>query len=176
VRFRETDLAGVFVIEPEFIEDERGAFARTFSRDEFEDHGVETEMRQCSVSLNHRAHTLRGLHFQAGGAAEAKLVRCVSGRIFDVAIDVRPDSSTYLRWVGVELSAQNRLALAIPRGFAHGFLTLEHATEVFYQISMPYQPDAARGLRWSDPAIGIRWPVAPVVMSERDASYPLLRV
>jgi dTDP-4-dehydrorhamnose 3,5-epimerase len=174
--FTETALAGVFIVQPELVDDDRGAFARTFDRDEFARHGLEIDVIQCSLSVNHRAGTLRGLHFQSGKAAESKLVRCVSGRIFDVAVDVRSDSSTYLGWVGVELSADNRSSLAIPAGFAHGFLTLENATEVFYQISAPFQPDAARGLRWNDPAIGIVWPTSPSVMSERDAAFPSIHI
>jgi dTDP-4-dehydrorhamnose 3,5-epimerase len=176
VQFRETSLPGVLVVVPDLVEDERGAFARTFSRDEFAEHGLDPDVAQSSVSVNHRRHTLRGMHFQTGTDEESKLVRCTSGRMFDVAVDVREGSPTYLRWFGVELSAANRWALAIPRGFAHGFLTLEDTTEITYQISTPYRPDAARGLRWNDPAVGIRWPAEPDVLSSRDASYPLLQV
>jgi dTDP-4-dehydrorhamnose 3,5-epimerase len=174
VQIRESDLPGVLVVAPELVEDDRGAFARTFSREDFEERGLDPNISQCSVSFNRIAGTLRGMHFQVGEAAEAKLVRCTAGRMFDVAVDVRLDSPNYLRWVGIELSASNRLALAIPRGFAHGFLTLEDATEVLYQISAPYQPLAARGFKWDDPAIGITWPAEPVVISERDRSYAQL--
>lgn len=172
--FRETALPEIVLVEPEFAEDERGGFARIFSREEFLARGLDTFVEQCSISTNRQRRTLRGLHFQEGPDAEAKLVRCTAGRLFDVAVDVREDSPTYLRWVGVELSAANRLSVVIPRGFAHGFLTLEDDTEVLYQISVPYRPATARGIRWDDPQLGISWPDEPEVVSQRDASFALL--
>jgi dTDP-4-dehydrorhamnose 3,5-epimerase len=175
VRFTRTALPDVVVIDVEPANDERGFFARTYSREEFEEQGLDAAVEQTSLSFNLRARTLRGLHYQKGAAAESKLVRCTRGRVFDVAVDIRPDSATYLRWVGVELSADNRRALFVPRGHAHGFLTLTSETELLYQISAPYQPDAAAGLRWDDPAIGIAWPATPLVISQRDAAYELLR-
>lgn len=127
---------------------------------------------QCNVSRNRRAHTLRGMHYQLPPHEEAKLVRCTAGAIWDVIVDLRPGSATWLRWTGAELSAENGSALYVPEGFAHGFLTLRDDTEVFYQMSAFYEPGAARGLRWNDPRIGIAWPAEPAVISERDAAYP----
>ena len=172
--FRETGVAGVLVVEPERHEDERGFFARTFAAEEFEAHGLDSRVCQCSTSFNAQAGTLRGLHYQADPHGEAKLVRCTRGAIFDVAVDLRPGSPTRLRWFGVELSAAGGHALFVPEGCAHGFQTLVDASEVHYQISTPYVPDAARGVRWDDPAFGIEWPPAPAsgrTMSERDAGY-----
>jgi dTDP-4-dehydrorhamnose 3,5-epimerase len=174
MRLVEADLPGVYVAEPEPVADERGLFARTFSRDDFEEWGLDPVVAQCSTSFNERAGTLRGMHYQAGAAEETKLVRCTRGSMFDVAVDMRPVSPTYLRWTGTTLTADNRRALYVPKGFAHGFLTLEDATEVLYQISAPYQPGTAQGVRWDDPAIGITWPHRPRMMSDRDATYPLL--
>jgi dTDP-4-dehydrorhamnose 3,5-epimerase len=175
VRLRETPVAGVYFAEPERIEDERGFFARTFSAAEFAARGLDTRVEQCSTSFNARRGTLRGLHFQAAPHGEAKLVRCTRGAIFDVAVDLRPDSPSYLRWVGAELSAGNGRALYIPEGCGHGFQTLVDDSEVHYQISTAYVPEAARGVRWDDPAFGIDWPPAPPggrTMSARDAGYP----
>ena len=175
MKFTRTALRDVVVVDLEPATDERGFFARTFSREGFEEQGLDPAVDQTSISFNLRERTLRGLHYQKGSAAESKLVRCTRGRVFDVAVDVRPESATYLGWVGVELSADNRRALFVPRGHAHGFLTLETETELLYQISAPYQPDAAAGLRWDDPAIGIEWPATPLVIAPRDAGYELLR-
>jgi dTDP-4-dehydrorhamnose 3,5-epimerase len=175
VRFHETPVAGALVVESEPIEDERGYFARTFSSDEFAAHGLDERVDQCSTSFNARAGTLRGLHYQDAPHAEAKLVRCTRGAIYDVAVDLRSDSSSYLSWVGVELSADNGRALFVPEGCAHGFQTLVDASEVLYQISTSYVPTAARGVRWNDPAFGIDWPPEPPegrTMSPRDAQYP----
>jgi dTDP-4-dehydrorhamnose 3,5-epimerase len=175
VRFHETPVAGALVVESERIEDERGYFARTFASEEFAARGLDARVNQCSTSFNARAGTLRGLHYQAEPHGEAKLVRCTRGAIYDVALDLRSESPTYLRWYGVELSADNGRALFVPEGCAHGFQSLVDATEVLYQISTPYVPDAARGVRWDDPAFGIEWPPAPAdgrTMSERDATYP----
>ena len=175
MRFTETPVAGALVVEPEPIEDERGFFARTFSVEEFAARGLDTRVDQCSVSFNARAGTLRGMHYQEAPHGETKLVRCTRGGIYDVALDLRPGSPTYLRWAGVELSADDGRALYIPEGCAHGFQSLADGTEVLYQISTPYVPSAARGVRWDDPAFGIDWPPAPAggrTMSERDAEYP----
>lgn len=170
--FRPAGVGGVWVLEPERFEDERGFFARTWDTGEFEQRGLSGRLVQCSISYNRLRGTLRGLHYQAAPHEEAKLVRCTAGAVFDVAVDLRPDSSTYLGWYGVELSADNRLGLYIPEGCAHGFLTLADDSEVLYQISEFWAPDAARGVRWDDPAFGIRWPGEVVVINERDRTYP----
>ncbi len=154
------------------IEDERGFFARSFCAGEFAEHGLAAPTSQCSVSFNARHGTLRGLHFQAAPHDEEKLVRCTAGAIFDVAVDLRLGSATRLQWFGTELSAGNHRALYIPKGFAHGFVTLADATEVLYMISVPHAPGFGRGVRWNDPAFAIDWPVQPVVISARDAAYP----
>jgi dTDP-4-dehydrorhamnose 3,5-epimerase len=170
---RETKIPGVFVVEPELIADERGFFSRIFDVDEFSARGLETEFPQWSVSYNERPGTLRGMHFQREPHAEAKLVRCTRGSLYDVVVDLRPDSPTFRRWTAVDLSAENRLALYIPEGLAHGFQTLEPATEVTYAISERYEPSAAGGVRWDDPAFGIEWPKAERrVMSDKDRSWP----
>jgi dTDP-4-dehydrorhamnose 3,5-epimerase len=174
--FRDTAIAGVCAIEPERLEDDRGFFARTWDPDEFGEHGLNPVLAQCSISYNRARGTLRGLHYQAAPHEEAKLVRCTAGAIFDVAVDLRPDSSTFRAWFGVELSAENRLALYVPEGCGHGFLTLADDSEVLYQISQAYVPEAGRGVRWNDPAFAIRWPAEVVVMNERDASYEDFRL
>jgi len=174
VRFVETPLAGAFVIAPEPIEDERGFFARAYCADEFAAHGLEHGFVQCNISFNRRAGTLRGMHFQAEPHGEAKLVRCTAGALFDVIVDLRTDSPTRLRWFGTRLDAQSRAMLFVPRGFAHGFQTLTDDTEVFYQMSTRHEAAAARGLRWDDPALGIRWPLPDPILSPRDRTYPLL--
>ncbi len=172
MRFVPTDIPGSWLIEQERHDDERGYFARTWCTLEFAEHGLETRLVQCSVSFNQRRGTLRGLHFQAPPLAEVKLVRCTRGAIFDVAVDLRPDSSTFRRWVGVELTQENGRAIYIPRGFAHGFLTLADATEVSYQMSELYSPEQVRGVRWDDPFFGVRW-LGPVeVIAPRDRDYP----
>ena len=160
------------LVRPEPHEDARGLFARTFDEETFTAAGLETRFPQHSLSWNRKAGTLRGMHWQAAPHREVKVVRCVRGRLWDAIVDLRPDSPTRFEWFGVELSAANRLALYVPKGFAHGFVTLEDDTEVAYLISTPYAPDAARGARWDDPVFGIDWPRAPAVISERDASYP----
>ena len=169
--FEKTPLAGALVIEPERMADSRGFFARTFCAREFAEHGLATQFVQSSVSFNARAATLRGMHFQVAPHREAKLVRCTSGAIWDAIVDLRA-GPTRLEWFGVELSAENRRALYIPEGFAHGFITLEPNSEVFYEMNQFFAPQAARGLRWNDPALGIAWPKHPEVIAERDASYP----
>jgi dTDP-4-dehydrorhamnose 3,5-epimerase len=171
--FRETPLAGAFVIEAERIEDERGFFARTYSREDLASHGLDPEIAQCSVSFNHRRGTLRGLHFQTAPFEEVKLVRCTRGSIWDVIVDIRPGSPTRGKHFAAVLSAEERNALYIPRGFAHGFITLEDASEVFYQISAPYSAEHARGYRWDDPTFAIPWPEPATVISERDRNLPL---
>lgn len=170
--FRETSIGGVWIVELERIEDERGFFARTWDADELAGHGLDAELVQCSVSYNRTRGTLRGMHYQAAPHEETKLVCCTAGAIFDVALDLRADSPTFCDWVGVELSADNRLALYIPRGCAHGFLTLTDDVEVTYQMGQRYAPDAARGVRFDDPAFGIEWPTDVSVINERDRTYP----
>jgi dTDP-4-dehydrorhamnose 3,5-epimerase len=171
VLFERTPIAGVFVVVPERFEDERGFFARTYCDDEFAAHGLETHFVQCNVSWNHRSGTLRGMHYQAWPQGEAKLVRATAGAILDVAVDLRRGSATHLKHFAVELTAEDRKALYIPRGMAHGFLTLTDNAEVFYQMSDKYAPEFARGLRWDDPALAIDWPFEPLIINERDASY-----
>jgi dTDP-4-dehydrorhamnose 3,5-epimerase len=172
MRFTETKVAGAFLIEPEPIADERGFFARTWCREEFADHGLNPELAQANISFNHRKGTLRGLHYQEAPHAEAKLVRPVRGAIWDLALDLRPDSPSYLAWFGAELRDANRAMLYVPEGCAHGFLTLTDDAEVVYQMSAPYAPQAARGVRFDDPAFGISWPGEVVVINERDRTYP----
>lgn len=170
--FAETPLAGAWLLEPERFKDERGHFARTFCREDFAARGLDPGIAQCSVSFNHRRGTLRGLHFQAAPHEEVKLVRCTRGAVWDVVVDLRPGSPTFKRHFAAVLSAERGTALYVPRGFAHGFLTLEDGTEVFYQISEPYAPESARGYCWDDPAFGIPWPEAPAVISDRDRALP----
>lgn len=173
--FTPTQLNGAFLIEPERISDERGHFARTFDVLEFAGHGLDATIAQCSTSFNPRTGTLRGLHYQAAPHEEAKLVRCTRGAIYDVALDLRPDSPTYLGWHAAELSADNGIGFFIPAGCAHGFQTLAPDSEVLYQISVAYEPGAGRGVRWDDAAFGIAWPEPPPegrTISTRDAQYP----
>jgi dTDP-4-dehydrorhamnose 3,5-epimerase len=170
--FRETPVEGAWIVEPERFEDERGFFARTWDVDELAARGLDAALVQCSISFNRLRGTLRGMHYQAAPHEETKLVRCTAGAIFDVAVDLRPDSPTFCAWAGVELSAANRLALYVPRGCAHGFLTLTDDVEIAYQISERYAPDAARGVRFDDPAFGIAWPAEVTVVNERDRTYP----
>jgi len=172
MRFAETALAGVVLVDLEPHEDERGAFARLHCPEAFAAAGHPFAPVQTSLSRNPRAATLRGLHYQPAPHAEAKLVRAVRGRIFDVALDLRPDSPTYRQWASAELSADNARALLIPEGVAHGFLTLEPATDVLYQISPAFQPGHEAGVRWDDPAFAIAWPAKPALISARDSSYP----
>ena len=170
--FREMDLRGAFLIDLEPAGDERGFFARTYCREEFEARGLRAIHAQSSISFNAARGTLRGLHYQLAPAEEAKLVRCTRGAIYDVLVDLRRGSPTFCRWAAVELSAENRRMVYAAEGMAHGFITLRDSTEVLYQISAPYRPELARGVRFDDPAFGIRWPLEPAVMSERDRSYP----
>jgi dTDP-4-dehydrorhamnose 3,5-epimerase len=170
--FTETNLKSSFLIEPEPCADERGFFARTWCQREFEAHGLQIRWVQCNVSFNKTKGTLRGMHYQVAPYAEAKLVRCTRGAIYDVIIDLRYDSPTFKQWLAVKLTADNRQMLFIPEGFAHGFQTLEDDTEVFYQMSEFYAPDYAKGVRWDDPAFDISWPADERIISERDRSYP----
>ena len=170
--FTEAPIPGAYVIDPERLEDERGFFARTWCQREFKTHGLNTELAQCSISYNRRKGTLRGMHYQVTPHAEARLVRCTSGAIYDVIADLRPESKTFKRWFSIELTADNRRLLYIPVGLAHGFLTLRNDTEVFYQMSEFYSPESARGVRWDDPVFGFEWPEIIQVISERDRSYP----
>ena len=174
MRFIETELNGAFVVEPELIKDERGHFARTWSREEFASHGLNSKLAQCNSSYNKQRGTLRGMHYQIPPHGEAKLVRCTAGAIYDVIVDLRERSPTRSKWIGVELSAGNRLMVYVPEGFAHGFQTLEDDTEVFYQASECYHPESARGVRWDDPVFGIHWPLEISLISERDRSHPFL--
>jgi dTDP-4-dehydrorhamnose 3,5-epimerase len=169
--FTETPLEGVFVVDVEPHEDERGSFARTFCSAEFERHGLRLPVSQCNVSYNTLRGTLRGMHYQAEPHGEAKLVRCTSGAIFDVVVDLRARSKTYCRWFGVDLTAGNRRMLYVPDGLAHGFQTLADESEVFYVMSAPYVPEAFRGVRFDDPAFGISWPEPVRVVSARDREY-----
>jgi dTDP-4-dehydrorhamnose 3,5-epimerase len=172
MRFTETEIAGVVVVDVEPHADVRGSFARLQCPDEFAAAGHAFAPAQTSLSRNPSAGTLRGLHYQPAPHGEGKLVRAVRGRIFDVAVDLRPGSATHRRWTASELSADNGRALLIPEGVAHGFLTLEHDTDVLYQISPAFQPGHEAGVRWDDPAFAIAWPRAPVLISDRDAAYP----
>ncbi len=174
MKFAPTPLAGAYVIELERIEDERGFFARSFCQEEFRKQGLKPAIAQCNVSWNSRRGTLRGLHFQAAPHAEAKIVRCTRGAIWDVIVDLREGSPTRRRWHALELNADNRLAFYVPEGFAHGFQTLADDSEVLYQMSEFYHPDLARGVRWDDPKLGIRWPIPDPILSPRDRSYALL--
>jgi dTDP-4-dehydrorhamnose 3,5-epimerase len=171
MKFLETKLPGVFEIGPELIYDQRGFFARSWCQQEFSSRGLDSRLVQCNISGNLRKGTLRGMHYQTAPFAEAKLVRCTRGSIFDVALDLRQDYPTFKQWTAAILTAENHRMLFIPEGCAHGFLTLEENSEVFYQMSESYHPEAARGFRWDDPAFAIEWPEKVEVISERDASY-----
>jgi dTDP-4-dehydrorhamnose 3,5-epimerase len=172
--FDETKLAGVFEIHPERRSDDRGFFARTWCQKEFADHGLDARLVQCSTSYNVRKGTLRGMHYQQAPFAETKVVRCTQGAIYDVVLDLRPQSATFREWIAAVLTAENRDMIYIPRGCAHGFLTLAEATEVFYQMSEFYNAESARGVRWDDPAFQIEWPPAERIIIPRDREYPLV--
>lgn len=174
MRFEPTPLGGAWVITLEPRADQRGHFARAFCREEFEAHGIESHVAQCNTSFNVAAGTLRGMHYQTEPAAETKLVRCVRGAIYDVIVDLRPGSPTRLQHFGIELTADNLKMLFVPRGFAHGFLTLAPATEAFYMVGTPYAPEYEGGLRYDDPVLGIDWPAPVEVVSAKDRSWPLL--
>jgi dTDP-4-dehydrorhamnose 3,5-epimerase len=170
--FEETKIKGAFEIRLEPKRDERGFFARSWCQDEFETHGLNSKLVQCNVSFNSRRGTLRGMHYQVPPFTEAKLVRCTRGSIYDVAVDVRRESPTFRNWIAAVLTAENRNMIYIPHGCAHGFLTLEDNSEVFYQMSESYRPEAARGVRWDDAAFRIAWPGNVKVISDRDRTYP----
>jgi dTDP-4-dehydrorhamnose 3,5-epimerase len=172
MKFIETKLKGAYLIEPDLIRDNRGFFARSWCQKEFTDNGLNPNLVQCNISFNHNQGTLRGMHYQIAPYEEAKVVRCTAGAIYDVIVDLRPDSETFKQWVALELTAANHQALYIPVGMAHGFQTLVDNSEVLYQMSEFYHPDSARGLRWDDRVLGIAWPTeSPSVISERDLSY-----
>ena len=170
--FHETEIPGVVLVELERLEDERGFFARSFCAEEFASQGLMANFVQANLAHNDRRGTLRGLHYQADPAPEPKLVRCTRGAVFDVAVDLRPDSASYCRWTGHQLDAQGHRALYIPAGCAHGLLTLQDHSEVSYLMGAAYVPELARGVRWNDPAFAIDWPFEPAVISARDAGFP----
>ena len=172
MRFIPTHLAGAYLIEPEPVSDERGFFARTWCRNEFADKGLNPNLVQCNISYNKARGTLRGMHYQKAPHAEAKLVRCTQGALYDVIIDLRRDSNTFTQWFGVELTAENRKALYVPEGFAHGFISLKDDTEVLYQMSEFFHAECAAGVRWDDSVFKIEWPVNAQVISDRDRNYP----
>lgn len=172
MRFISTTIAGTYLIEPELISDARGSFARSFCQNEFTNAGLNPNLVQCSISFNKQRGTLRGMHYQEAPFAEAKLVRCTQGAIYDAIIDLRKDSMSFGKWYGIELTSKNRKALYVPEGCAHGFLTLQDNTEVFYQMSEFYHPEWARGIRYNDPAFSVDWPANIVQISDRDAQYP----
>ena len=172
--FRETPLSGAYVIDIDPRTDPRGFFARAFCSREFKDHSLETEVAQANLSFNEAAGTLRGMHFQLSPHAEVKMVRCTQGSIFDVIVDLRSDSPTYGKWFGETLSAENRRMMYVPKGFAHGYQTLEDHSEVFYMVTEPYAPDFEGGVRWDDPTLGIEWPLPNPIVSDRDRLHPLL--
>lgn len=170
--FHETKIPGVFEIRLETIPDERGFFARSWCETEIAGRGLNPNLVQCNVSFNTRKGTMRGMHYQTAPYAETKLIRCTSGGIYDVVIDLRPGSKTFKSWISAVLTSKNRNMIYVPEGCAHGFLTLEDNSEVFYQMSQAYNAESARGVRWNDPAFQIQWPGKVEVMSERDRNYP----
>ncbi len=173
MRFTPTALHGTYVLEPETKPDDRGYFARAWCEKECAANGIDFRIVQCNLSFNRRANTLRGMHYQAPPHAEAKVIRCTRGRVYDVLVDLRPDSPSFRKWVAYELTPENRLALYAPAGLAHGFQTLEDESELFYLMSAFHHPESARGVRWDDPAFGIKWPdCANRLLCDRDRSYP----
>lgn len=171
MQFSETNLTGAYIIDIEPFVDERGAFARGFCQREFADHGLRSEIAQVNISVNSRAGTLRGMHYQRPPYSEAKIVRCTRGALYDVIVDLRPQSPTFLEWIGVELTEQNCRTLYVPEHFGHGFITLQDDTEAYYLVSEFYTPDSEGGLRWNDPTIAIQWPREPIVISDKDANW-----
>jgi dTDP-4-dehydrorhamnose 3,5-epimerase len=171
VKFTPLRLIGTYLIEPEALMDERGIFARTYCRKEFEAQGLNLSLVQCSTSFNKRRGTLRGLHYRVASHAEVKLVRCTRGAVYDVVVDLRPESLTFRQWCAIKLTADNRTMVYIPEGFAHGFETLEDSSEVFYQMSEFHEPAYERGIRWNDPAFKFEWPFESLVISARDRTY-----
>ena len=176
MRFIEGKLKDLWVIEPDVHEDSRGFFMETWSKKEFEEHGLNYDFVQDNHSSSHVKGTLRGIHFQRGDYSQAKLVRCIKGKVFDVAIDLRPSSSTYLQWEGFELSDQKKKEVLIPRGFGHGFLTLTDESEFLYRADNPYYPESEGGILWNDPELGIAWPLStPIILSDRDSKNPCFK-
>lgn len=169
--FNQIDIEGVFVIEPEEVIDERGFFARIWDKDRFKKLGLETDVSQCSISLSNRKGTLRGMHYQEKPFEEVKIVRCTRGKIFDVIIDLRRTSLSFKKWFGIELTESNHKMLYVPKGFAHGYQTLEDNTEISYQISESYHPDHSKGILWNDPVFSINWPIKQPILSKRDSSF-----
>jgi len=172
MRFIPTHLAGAYLIEPETVSDERGFFARTWCRNEFAGKGLNPNLVQCNISYNKARGSARGMHYQKVPHAETKLVKCTQGAVYDVIIDLRSGAKTFTQWFGVELTAENRKALYVPEGFAHGFITLKDDTEVSYQMSEFFHAECAAGVRWDDPVFAIQWPIDVKVISERDQNYP----
>lgn len=172
MKFLETKLDGVFEIDLDLNVDERGFFARSWCEREFGNQGLESKLVQCSISLNHRKNTLRGIHYQEAPFAETKLVRCTAGSVYDVVLDLRRESPSFKQWFGIFLSAENRKSIYIPKGCGHGFLTLTDDAEILYQMSEFYHPEGARGVRWNDPSFHVLWPENVEVISERDRTYP----
>ena len=175
MKFTPTALPGAYLVEIEPLVDERGFFARSWCRREFAEHGLNADLVQCNISYNRAEGTLRGMHYQAAPHEEVKVVRCTRGAIYDVLVDLRPDSPTYRSWTACELTASNRCMLYVPAGLAHGFQTLQDDSEVFYQMSAFYHPPSARGVRWNDPAFDIQWPRSEPIVSPKDAAYPDFR-
>jgi len=172
--FTETDLSGAYIIEIDRLEDERGFFGRTWDQKEFEKHGLNSKIVQCNISYNKEKGTLRGMHYQLNPFEEAKIIRCVKGKIYDVIIDIRPESKNFKKWFGVELTENNYKMIYIPEGFAHGFQSLVDKTEVFYQMTQLYMKKYARGIKWNDEDVGIKWPMTNVILSKRDSQLPTL--
>jgi len=171
MKFTETKLKGAYIIDIQPFEDERGFFSRAYCQNEFEAHGLTTQVAQANISYNKEKATLRGMHYQIPPHGEVKIIRCTRGALYDVIVDLRADSETYLQWVGVELTEDNHRMFYVPENFAHGFITLADNTEATYQVSEFYTPGAERGLRWNDPAFGIEWPLEPGVISEKDQNW-----
>lgn len=174
MNFIQTELQGAYIIEVEAMRDERGFFARSWCKEEFEKHGLVAELTQCNISFNNKKGTLRGMHYQVAPCEEVKLVRCTAGAIYDVIVDLRPGSSTYKRWTAIELNAENRRMVYVPQGMAHGFQSLTDNAEVFYQMAADYRPEHSSGVRWDDPAFAIKWPFAAPTICRRDQEFPLL--
>jgi len=174
--FTETKIKGMYIIEPELLADERGFFARSFCKDEFRNHGLETDIVQCNISYNQKKGTLRGMHYQVQPHEEAKVVSCMKGAIYDVALDLREKSKTFCQWIATEINDQNYKMIYIPKGCAHGFQTLEDDCVVYYQMGEFYHPECARGVRWNDPTIGIIWPKSGRIISEKDNLLPNLKI
>ena len=169
--FSETKIEGTFIIEPELLIDERGFFARSFCKEEFDKHGLDSSIVQCNISCNRKKGTLRGMHYQIPPYEEAKIVSCTKGAIYDVVLDLRKESGTYCHWVAVELSDENLKMVYVPKGCAHGFQTLKDDVAVYYQMTESFHPECARGVKWDDPAFGIHWPTGKKIISERDTQF-----